>query len=63
MKSDIYCEKCNDQLDQGEPFVTVYTPEESTGPQFVMNANRFCVPCALIELAEAAAAMLREGDQ
>jgi len=64
MKSDIYCERCKEQLDVGEVYVSIFSPIDADPERYApMMESRYCAICALLELAEAAAAMLRTGDQ
>jgi len=64
MKSDIYCERCKEQLDVGESYVSIHSPDENESIEAydpMMAESRFCIPCGLVELAEAAAEMLKGG--
>lgn len=61
MKSDIYCEGCKEQLELGEPWVAVNIYSEEPSRFEEPQTSRFCVPCGLVELASAAAHMLRGG--
>lgn len=56
-------DQCREELSKAGPYVMIVSPDPEDAEGRVPITSLFCVGCALVELAQAAAAVMKEGDQ